>query len=460
VSRPPLITRRRVALTLAAVLATSAVGAAVRSEAIADPIQPKTYAPLVLAEVRESVDYLTKEHGISQAEALRRLELQRTSADLDTKLAAVFPDTYGGMWLDQVGGGTLVINATKPAEISAALKALPERAHITVAPVAHSRRVLEADAKAIAATYGDIATVDEVTNTVVVHPASAQALQTMAASGAAAGKIAPSSLAGLPTEFGALAKGLDSALAPYTATGRVRVDQTPPAVTHPTCQITACGRPLRAGLEVGISSSLSGSYQTTCTNGFNLHGSNGWQYSMTAGHCLTGNLKYTRHNGIWVGSRNDSTFAGSAYPWDGAITPYVVTGGTNYAEYWLTNPPRNRVRFNSDNWSFPILGSYTYEQIKVGWSTCLTGATSGGTRCGVVTAKDGGIVTDSCVKFGDSGGPVFSQVDHKAYAIISKVSQGGGTSCPLGVRSYNSPLSKVFSNATSGSGITFGVNTG
>ncbi len=65
--------------------------------------------PLDPALMIETIDYLTKEYGITTAEAMRRLELQRTSALLDEELLKSHPDSYGGMWIDHAGGGVLVV---------------------------------------------------------------------------------------------------------------------------------------------------------------------------------------------------------------------------------------------------------------------------------------------------------------------------------------------------------------
>ena len=106
--------------------------------------------------------------------------------------------------------------------------------------------------------------------------------------------------------------------------------------------------------------------------------------------------------------------------------------------------------------TFPIKGSYTYAQIGVGWVACATGATSLSTRCGSVTRRDGGIVTNICSQLGDSGGPLFSEVDNKAYGVLSWITTGG---CQTGAESGFSPLSVLFSTVQAKSGISFAVNT-
>jgi streptogrisin C len=273
----------------------------------------------------------------------------------------------------------------------------------------------------------------------------------------------PRGLAALPTDAAGLASGLDRALAPMTATGRVRVDMTPRPATYNDCSIDACPAPMRGGARLDMWNTLTDPGDSEfCTNGFNIHGSNGWQYTVTAGHCLESvTHNYTEHNFDWVGYYNPDTYISSSYPYDGAILPYVVTGGVNYAVQWLKNQPTNRVwATNKGNSIWPILGSYTYEQIHTGWVACATGAKSLNTRCGSVVKKDGGIVTNICVHEGDSGGPLYSQVDDKAYGILSNDNfPGDAFPCPAGLLSYFSPLSKLFSSVHAVSGLTFGVNT-
>ncbi|WP_305788202.1 hypothetical protein [Symbioplanes lichenis] len=136
------------------------------------------------------------------------------------------------------------------------------------------------------------------------------------------------------------------------------------------------------------------------------------------------------------------------------VAPYVVTGGVNYATYWLNGQPANRVWDTNVSPLFPITGMYTYSQIGVGWVACHTGATSLNTRCGTVTGKNGGIVTNICTRPGDSGGPLFSEVDNRAYGVLS-----GTTNEDICSGSHFSPLSVIFAAAQAKSGISFAVNS-
>jgi streptogrisin C len=140
------------------------------------------------------------------------------------------------------------------------------------------------------------------------------------------------------------------------------------------------------------------------------------------------------------------------YPTDGALMPYV-TSPQNYAVYWK---PNNWVIAGS-NTQFPIRGSYTYDQIGVGWAVCMDGATSGH-RCGHVTGKAGGIITDICEQHGDSGGPLFSEVDNKAYGMVDWDTTTDN-SCPSGYRSYHTAIQSLYNYAWGYQHITFKVKT-
>jgi len=416
------------------IAATLVSGTAASAYAIQLAAQPA----LDPADMVETVAALRKDYNISVGEAMRRLELQRTSAALEEALYKAQPDTYGGMWLDQAAGGTLVVRATDVDVVRSAVREVPDAIHIRVVQANHSRRALEAAAARIMAVEGKVerrmtatgqpeidfdvvATVDDVRNVVAVQ-------------GPRAAKYTARGIEG--------ARGL--------AAGTVLVDTFWPKLTEGACHIVGCVPPMRGGIKAWRHTSLS-SLSTTayCTTGFNLNG-NGWQWSITAGHCLRGSYNYTRNAGEWIGAERADTFVGDYYPYDGAIMPYVVTPTRNYAEYWLPSSFARNAVFNTGVTSmFGISKMYTHDQIKVGWAACHTGAGYNGTRCGTVRDKTSGIAMSFLTQGGDSGGPLFSQVDHSAYGI----NQGYGVNW-----SYYSPISVLLNRAFALSGITFRVN--
>ncbi len=415
---------------------TAAGFVAVPSAVWAASIQLAPAAPLRQADVAGSVDYLTSTFGVTVAEAMRRLELQRVAGELQDVLAREHPETYAGSWIDQENGGILMIGSTKPTSYTALLRAIPDNQHIRVVAAEHSRKQLEAVAARVSARLGlsvaQAPVIDDQRNRVVLHNKAATAAH---------------------STNGLTSLGSDASKVAVVLPEAKRV----PAA----CTIQNCTPPMRGGLKLYIFNSLNSrpNWLWSCTNGFNVHGSNGWQYTVTAGHCFEGEGNFSDHNGKWVGSYQASTLAGffENYPADGMIAPYVVTGGVNYSSYWVGAPlVGNRVWNTRSSSTFPIKGSYTYAQIGVGWVACATGATSLSTRCGSVKAKDGGIVTNICSQQGDSGGPLFSEVDNKAYGVLSWITTGG---CVAGAESGFSPLSVLFSTVQAKSGISFAVNT-
>ncbi len=425
-------------------LVVAAVAAAGPAGIVTAAAQGPPGAP-AQSRITESVLYLTSHYGVSAAEAVRRLELQRDASALADRLDQQFPDQYAGMWMDQEHGGVLVVGMTRPEVLAGAVADMAQRAHIRAVQARSSRRDLSRVAQLLqqqlSAANADV-TVDDVQNQVVVRAPEAEL--------AHARDVA----AGL---------GLDRA--------KVSVQARGPATQPASCTIRACGPPMRGGLELDIFD-YYGNQTDFCTSSFNVRGSNGWAYTLTAGHCLNGTGFYSKQNGTWVGHWY-SGLTNNVYPNDYAIMPYVVTSSTNYAVYWLpSGQPKNWVYSlcqspQLDNAQctstsqMPIYGMYTYNQIGYNWIVCAAGATDvipAGTRCGKVTKKDNGIVTDICIKHGDSGGPLYSQIDNRAYGITHGSSQASG-SCVAGQWSDFSPLSNIFSQAQYNTGIAFSVQT-
>jgi streptogrisin C len=176
---------------------------------------------------------------------------------------------------------------------------------------------------------------------------------------------------------------------------------------------------------------------------------------------------------------------GSTYPQDYAIEPYQ---DGNTASYWLGAGARQNLvnswcYWSSSTWqgcqdgAFAIHGVYSYNQIGIGWVVCGTGSGdssssagystnvgfSPGTRCGQVTGKNGGIVTNLCTRPGDSGGPLFSEIDGMAYGILHGGYDGHGP-CPTGPAgtewSDYSPISVIMSHVNSQTQYLEAINYG
>jgi streptogrisin C len=429
-----------------------------------DPLSPSE--PLPHSQVRGSVAYLTTTYGVSEEEALRRLELQRASPALAKHLAQQFPHEYAGMWLDQDNGGVLMVGMTQPELLADAVGSFPDRAHVRAIQARWSLQQLNEIAQHLTTTLeadpdqGFNVVADEVRNTVVVW----QHEDAVATQG--------------PSKVARLQKALAE------ERGRVVVEQlqlpnrdqdtapllAPPAAPQDAmadgdfCAPVSCSQvPMRGGYRLNIQRD-DGSWGG-CTNGFNVEGvKNGWVYTLTAGHCVMGdNHKETdssSHVDIPVGVE-DANLARNRYPLDYAIMPYQ--GG--WAQYWMYDPgDKNlvlsycqgdqRPGSSCANGDYHIQGIYTYSQIQVGWVVCATGSAntssgapsgwSPGTRCGQIIRKEaGGLTTNICSRRGDSGGPLFSEIDSRGYGILSDGTRTNSSSCDKQEVSYYSPLSEI-----------------
>ncbi|MEV1244847.1 S1 family peptidase [Nonomuraea sp. NPDC050022] len=387
-------------------------------------------APTALrpADVPGSVEYLTKTYGISVGEAIRRLELQQTAGALQKVLARDYAETYAGSWIDQDNGGVLAIASTAPDALAPALSAVPDHGHIRVVAAQHSLRDLQAKAADISARLGlkpeQAPVINEQKNRVELYH------QAAAAARSSAGRLAA-------------VADLD-----------VAVVDTPP-MTNAACNISYCTAPMRGGVRLEMYDQNYRRLYKTCTNGFNVKGTNGWVYTLTAGHCFENDEYYSFHTGQPVGHWDGNSYF-NGYPVDAAITPYVTRGGMEYSKYW-SQQPRNMV-ISKNTTQFKITGLWPYEQIQLGWVACSTGAVSNSTACGKVIAKDGGLWMDICRRQGDSGGPLFSENDHTAYGILSQINNAGTEICDKNSISTYSPVSKILGSMSYGS-LTYSLHT-
>jgi streptogrisin C len=388
----------------------------------------ETASSLTAAEAPASVAYLRQQYRVSEAEALRRLELQRASTDLATRLAAQFPDEYAGMWLDQAHGGVLKVAMTNPGRLAAALRGTRDAAHIKAVRVKRSLKQLTATARQLAAGGKSQVVVDAPTNSVVV----------------ASGK--------------------------------------PTGVVQKSCDPRYCAQaPMMGGIRIDVTRD-DGTYGG-CTTGFNLKSTvTGESFLLTAGHCVnSGNhqkLDKTYHDlygANWpVTEERTSLLAENAYPYDYAVMPYQPGAAAQWFRgRGLPSPllPADRVNYwcpggCAGSHDVPITGYVDYDAIQVGWVVCATGSgytpaageryvDSGagagyipGTRCGQIFGKsNGGIDVHVCARPGDSGGPLFTEADGKALGILSNGDPGSGPCTNPNERNFYAPISKLLAQA-------------
>ncbi|WP_231929661.1 S1 family peptidase [Micromonospora inositola] len=501
-----------------AVLATMALSIALGAVVNAAPSYAfSPSAPMDRESVQESLHYLTSTYGIDEAEGMRRLQLQSDGQELDRVLRKAEPQTYGGMLLDQAAGGVLVLSFTQPGAASSYVASMPDRQHVRVRQVRHPLSELDAISARLSKKVHAgpnaifLPAVDEEGNQVVLGE------RTWVRDAKRAGTFAPrpSDVGTQPTTSSAeRAAAVDeevaianaAAAAEGASVARRAMKLPHPLYTpyvdwgycHPLYCKTTYG-PMRGGLRLNIKRD-NGTWGG-CTSGFNVrsHGGayNNWAWVLTAGHCVVGkaNSTYIHHNGYNILTRNRN-LEFNTFPYDYAILPYI--NGT-YSQSWLDNfTGKNRILKYCRNGGQDsdadtpcgtqatsanqyITATHTLSEIKSGWVVCASGSGSDtanypesygsgagagylvGTRCGKVIGKDWAINTDICARAGDSGGPLFSQIDSTGYGILEGSLQTRTGACYAGEQNNYIPLSTIFSDVNSpwisNGGSTFGIIT-
>ncbi|MEV4843116.1 trypsin-like peptidase domain-containing protein [Micromonospora matsumotoense] len=446
---------------------------------VAAPAAPRP-APVVTRPATQvaqaapaSVSYLSDRYRVAPGEAARRLALQELSAPLADTLAARFPGSYAGMWLDQAGGGVLTIAATDPAPVTEAVAGLPDARHVTVVPVRHSRRDLDAAAARLAGTLGVTAgrdvLVDERANEVLVLTGDA-----------------------VPADDARLAGTLGAAGVPVRARARLDDSAIPKA-----CDPRYCAKaPMRGGIRLDVprdDGTVGG-----CTTGFNVRAKSGQYYVLTAGHCVVGG-RHQRVDDTWhqflgpkvpVGLESTNpVLAENAFPNDYAVLPYAKGATTRWAyprrtvgnapslvNYWcVADNPACASKGSRD---VPITGVTPYGAVQAGWVVCATGSAytpkageqyvdSGagagylpGTRCGEVIGKaSGGIDVRVCARPGDSGGPLFTESDGRALGILNNGDPGEGPCTNPDEKNTYAPVSVILDRVNGRTGLGFQIAT-
>jgi streptogrisin C len=416
---------------------------------------PNTPAVSDVDKARESLDYLMNTYKITQDEALRRLRLQARASGIVGKVRGSVGDELIDFWMDQDNGGKLTFLTSKPDVASKSIAALSpdltETRFVQSKHTAAQLKAAQAAAEKLMAGRKDVKVeLDASTETIRVrYSGTDKSLATQVRT--AAGKT--------------VGDGVE-----------VAVDTSGPedqGVQH-SCSLLSCDTPMRGGVRMHFHRDPNdprGDWGS-CTTGFNIRSNTGWSFILTAGHCvqLAGPRRnYAYHNGlplVWEKaspgySDNDPNAPSDHAYWnnnpgtnftDWALMPYQ-TDGMNWSGYWLNQAAHNLVASSCTSTSqntcngsttYAMQGVYPWSAIGTGWVVCATGTGtkviypdedtgySYGTRCGTVQRKNQngycqscygsngqGIKVNICGRDGDSGGPLFSQLDSMAYGILS-----------------------------------------
>lgn len=393
---------------LSALLAVS--GLAVLSAGAAIAVEPGEGWP------REAAATYSKEAGVSEAEAKRRLAVQARAGDIVRVLRAELAEDFAGVWIDRASGRFKVGLAPTTSK-SAAASVLRQRGIENDADLVQVRsrwQELEAAkkrwverAKGLLANQQAIVGIDPTRNAVTVEVSP---------------RAAESDIDSVRRD----AEKEDVV---------VRVEERPAEnfdISAAACSWPYCDKPIRGGTRI-----FASNFRSSCTGGYLVRSLSDYKpYLLTAGHCFYGYI------GEWWQTWNtagDDRFYGQVHnavrDSSGDVGIIKVTD-----PYW--DPlPKPMVAAWTGNELHPLSGG-------TGWSyygqfTCRLGATTN-VRCGWNGAVDKAVPIDycpgppqcvvyvnhmtassNCALEGDSGGPVIAY--NTAYGITDAYV---GSGCP------------------------------
>jgi streptogrisin C len=345
-----------------------------------DTAGTKTPVPDIAPGMLRSV---SKELGITMADARRRIVNEQRAVTVDKKLRKKLGHRYGGAWV--TGATSKLVVATTDRDDTAMIRAEGARPKVvrnSLARLDAAKKALDGSAVRRAPRGTAVWAVDVPSNSVMVRagePAAARAFLTRSG--------APSSLV----------RVMKSAERPRTYDEDLRGGDAYYTNGSTGCSI---GFPVTKGTEDGF---------------------------VTAGHCGTEGSKTTGRNRAAQGTVKGSSFPGGDYAWveankDWRAKPYVKgPGATNVT----------------------VGGSV---EVPIGSSVCRSGATSGW-HCGTVEQRDATVTyregtvrgltrTSVCAEPGDSGGPFIS--GDQAQGTTS----GGSGDCSTGGTTYFQPVAE------------------
>jgi streptogrisin C len=322
----------------------------------------------------EVLDALRRDLGLSPSQAATHLAQQAAAIEIDGVLRGRLGSAFGGSWFDTVSG-KLVVGVTDARQ-------LPQvtTAGATAKVVDHSQEELDGIMAELDAMAGLPDERDAVGREPVGRPGPAVAGLVSWRVDPATNSVVVTARNGQPR-----AAALD-VLARHGDAVRVeRTDHVPTTVEN----FMDGGDAIDGG---------------NCSAGFNLLGSDGQGYLLTAGHCVEPGQMVTGHDGVDFGPVLESWFPGT----DDALVRNDSAG------YWIQGP------WIDTNPSIgPVINVHGASDAPQETAVCKSGITTKLT-CGKITAKDVTVVYDgvytvnnltqhtACVEKGDSGGANYS----------------------------------------------------
>ncbi len=380
------------------------------------PMPPPSREPMRQTEV----GYYVERYGVDEAEARRRLDLQRRVRDLDQKLIGSLGRGFAQVWFDNDKGHFVVaVSPTGSEGVAARVMADLglEGSRIERRPFNHEQ---------LAASLAAL------TERLQEETRAGQVAVGMTAGGLEV-RVAAGASTRARSEVSAAVK--QSAVAPVvTYRPELSLTQSPAAAcTFPYCDTLMAG--IRTWSGVG------------CTAAFYVGSPvDGRPFMLTAGHCVSGGRGwYTCLPGggacYWAGTEVGGYYGGGGG--DGGVLR--VDYSTPYYQYWSIYP--GWVNW----WNTGISTVRASSTTVVGSVVCQNGATTG-SACGTVGStstavhySDGKYLTGmvrvdgTCINGGDSGGP-WTMADRE-WAV--GITSGGTLGC--NATAYFEPIGRALS---------------
>lgn len=384
-----------------------------------------------------AAEYLIDEYQMTLQEAQADLQAQEIGYQISEQVEALFPHEFAGTWVDHGAGGQVTIALASDAVIDSVAAGMPSAGSpIQLIETVYSYDELEAGQGEILTILADYAesvaplndtgiTLDLINNRVAIEieDGSADLSRVIDAfdEGTMEGAATAAQIdASVPVEIELVTNDLTI----YTGSDELA---DIPAPEGGGCGIHACTAQVRGGIAIGPRPIPTGELQVRghiCTAAFVARDNNSY-YLLTAAHCFTQGRAVVQHHGVDIGR---VAFKDGASDGRG--------GERDYAGIRIANPnlwqPSNILLQPGDP-GFQITRSVVRPRAaQIGALICHVGMGLGGGRrsCDEVTeirfdtpdpdvADNLGIVDDVVACGGDSGGPWYDPLAHRAFGIHS-----------------------------------------
>lgn len=355
-----------------------------------------------------AVTSLAAELGIPVDEAQRRIGWQIPAADLQRELAASLGERFGGLWIDEAGGGRIKVGYLGASlDDGGAIARLGLEAVTDAVPVRHGHPALE-DASAWLGAATREANAGADAELLPVLRTDLNAVELRLPDGHALTERQQAVVDEAQRRFGTLV-----VLGSWQ--GRIEDDGCAKVLVK-VWNTYNCDNPLRGG--VGIYDPTS----APCSTGFTARGrTDGKWYVLTAGHCTTPGEQFTAFQPVSgkfhvVGAVHTSIHTGVSLDDMATIAINNVAGWNPKPWVYVKAGAGQGVPGSTEDQDYLISGTATSP---IGTRVCMSGALTG-TSCGKVLALNvggpGGLIQAGyCRQGGDSGGSVLS--NHRARGL-------------------------------------------